>query len=240
MLHSSTVSLLLQTATSNSLVIIDELGRGTSTYEGCGIAWAIAEWVHKADMFWVEHLADIATSWHEFVCRHLAKEVKAFCLFATHFHELTRLAEEVPTLRNQHVTAVTSQDSLTLLYQVKPGVCDQSFGIHVAEMARFPKHVIEVSCDIPLLPVHSWEAYNVLLQLGLLFCSLQSGNRMSSRTTRASTSAAVSQRTNAGLLRWGACLIMLQIAHHCVSPSHFCPEYPLPKCIPSCLPYLFL
>ena len=77
--------------------------------------------------------------------RHLAKEVKSYSLFATHFHEITRLAEEVSAVENKHVTALVGGDKLTLLYKVKPGICDQSFGIHVAKMANFPEEVIEVT-----------------------------------------------------------------------------------------------
>ncbi len=107
---------ILAQATPHSLVILDEVGRGTSTYDGLAIAWAVVEAVHEVNQ-----------------CR---------CLFATHYHELTRLAETLPALALRHVRAREHKGDLVLLHELGEGPADRSYGIAVARLAGLPPAVL--------------------------------------------------------------------------------------------------
>lgn len=108
---------ILNNATSRSLVILDEIGRGTSTYDGVSLAWAIAE--------------------------HLHNEVRCRTLFATHYHELIELDESLTELRNYNVAVREWKDEILFLHQIVPGGADRSYGIHVARLAGVPKCVLK-------------------------------------------------------------------------------------------------
>jgi DNA mismatch repair protein MutS len=107
---------ILALATERSFVILDEVGRGTSTYDGLAIAWAVVEWVHDKS--------------------------RSRCLFATHYHELTRLAERLDGLSLHHVRAREWKGDLVLLHEVAPGPADRSYGIAVARLAGLPPPVL--------------------------------------------------------------------------------------------------
>jgi len=117
MVEMTETARILHTATPRSLVILDEIGRGTSTYDGMSLAWAV-----------VEHLHDVVG------CR---------TLFATHYHELTELAESLGGLRNYNVAVREWQDQVVFLHKILPGAADKSYGIHVARLAGVPGPVVE-------------------------------------------------------------------------------------------------
>ncbi|VWU49392.1 DNA mismatch repair protein MSH2, putative [Hepatocystis sp. ex Piliocolobus tephrosceles] len=113
------ISAIIKNADENSLVIIDELGRGTSTYEGFGISWSIGNY--------------------------LLNNIKCFCLFATHFHEMSNLEEEYEGVINNHVGAKIDPvtNKISFLYEIKKGYADKSYGVQVAQIAKLPKNVID-------------------------------------------------------------------------------------------------
>ena len=113
---------ILNNATERSLVILDEIGRGTSTYDGVSLAWAITEFLH-------DHTG----------CR---------ALFATHYHELARLEDKLPGLRNYHVQVYEGPDDIVFLHKIAPGSAAKSYGIHVARLAGVPKEVLERAQEV--------------------------------------------------------------------------------------------
>ncbi len=117
-------SAILHNATSHSLVILDEIGRGTSTYDGMAIARAVVEYLHNRP------------------------EVHPKTLFATHYHELTELAQHLPRVRNMNVAVAEEEGRVVFLRRIVPGGADRSYGVHVAELAGLPKAVVQRAREV--------------------------------------------------------------------------------------------
>ncbi|MGA8220587.1 MAG: DNA mismatch repair protein MutS, partial [Candidatus Acidiferrales bacterium] len=124
LVEMSEVAAILNTATSASLVLLDEVGRGTSTFDGLSIAWAVVESLHAA--------------------------ARPRTLFATHYHELTELEQLLPGVKNVHVTVEEAGSEIVFLRRVEPGSADKSYGIEVARLAGLPANVIARAREILL------------------------------------------------------------------------------------------
>ncbi|PSQ17807.1 DNA mismatch repair protein MutS [Halobacteriales archaeon QS_8_69_26] len=122
MVEMEELSNILHAATEDSLVILDEVGRGTATFDGISIAWAATEYLHN--------------------------EVRAKTLFATHYHELTTMAEHLDRVANVHVAADERDGTITFLRTVRDGPTDRSYGIHVADLAGVPEPVVDRARDV--------------------------------------------------------------------------------------------
>lgn len=127
---------ILNNATDKSLVILDEVGRGTSTYDGLALAWAI--------------------------CEHIALRIKCRTLFATHYHELTELESLLDGTANINVSVREWADEVVFLHKIVPGGTDRSYGVHVARLAGVPKEVIDRARTIfPQLQAHLAEGLDM-------------------------------------------------------------------------------
>ena len=116
MVEMTETAFILRQATAQSLILIDEIGRGTSTNDGMALAYA--------------------------TCAFIAEKIKAYTLFSTHYFELTALPQEFPNIRNYHVKATINQDKIVFLYQVEAGHANRSYGLEVARLAGMPEAVL--------------------------------------------------------------------------------------------------
>jgi DNA mismatch repair protein MutS len=132
MVEMTETAVILNTATSRSLVVLDEIGRGTATYDGLALAWAVVEHIHQ--------------------------RIRARTLFATHYHELTELADQLPGVANLHVSVKEAGDQVIFLRKVEPGRADRSYGIEVARLAGLPISVVERAREILVLHERSEQA----------------------------------------------------------------------------------
>jgi len=124
MVEMMEVASILNEATSNSLIILDEIGRGTSTYDGLSIAWAVAEYIVDKE------------------------KCGAKTLFATHYHELTELENKLEGIKNYNIAVKEKGEDIIFLRKIVPGGTDESYGIHVAKLAGVPKAVIKNANDV--------------------------------------------------------------------------------------------
>ncbi len=124
MVEMTETATILHNATARSLILLDEIGRGTSTFDGLSIAWAVAEYLHNS------------------------KENSAKTLFATHYHELTELAENLPGAKNYQITATEKDGEIIFLHKLEKGKASKSYGIAVAKLAGLPPVVIERATEV--------------------------------------------------------------------------------------------
>jgi len=122
MVEMSETASILHNATDRSLVLLDEIGRGTATYDGVSIAWAVTE--------------------------HLHERSRSRTIFATHYHELTQLADQLPALVNANVAVKEAGDDIVFLRRLEPGGADRSYGIQVGRLAGLPVDVVERAREI--------------------------------------------------------------------------------------------
>ena len=137
MVEMTETAVILNTATSRSFIVLDEIGRGTATYDGLALAWAVIEYIHQ--------------------------RTRAKTLFATHYHELTELAEQLDGVRNLRVSVKEAGDRIIFLRKVEPGKADRSYGIEVARLAGLPMAVIERAFEV--LKLHERTEHEVTEEL---------------------------------------------------------------------------